>query len=96
MLGRGIDHEVVPYFFSDLADWASLEYVGPAAGEAVIRGSLEEGEFARSSFTRTRSVVAASRSAARTTSITRVASSPSARGPDTGALADLGTDLGTL
>ena len=24
------DYDVVPYFFSDLADWASLEYVGPA------------------------------------------------------------------
>ena len=40
MLGRGVDHEVVPYFFSDLADWASLEYVGPGTGEPVVRGSL--------------------------------------------------------
>ena len=31
MLGEGKDYDVVPYFFSDLADWASLEYVGPAA-----------------------------------------------------------------
>ena len=31
MLGAEEDYEVVPYFFSDLADWASLEYVGPAA-----------------------------------------------------------------
>ena len=46
MLGRGLDHDVVPYFFSDLADWASMEYVGPGSGDAVIRGSLEEGEFA--------------------------------------------------
>ena len=30
MLGREVEHEVVPYFFSDLADWASMEYVGPA------------------------------------------------------------------
>ena len=30
MLGREQPHDVVPYFFSDLADWASLEYVGPA------------------------------------------------------------------
>jgi len=35
----------VPYFFSDLADWASMEYVGPGFGEPVIRGSLEEGSF---------------------------------------------------
>jgi 3-phenylpropionate/trans-cinnamate dioxygenase ferredoxin reductase subunit len=24
MLGRGIEHDVVPYFFSDLADWVSM------------------------------------------------------------------------
>ena len=30
MLGADADYDVVPYFFSDLADWASLEYVGPA------------------------------------------------------------------
>jgi 3-phenylpropionate/trans-cinnamate dioxygenase ferredoxin reductase subunit len=36
----------VPYFFSDLADWVSLEYVGPGTGEVTIRGSMEDGEFA--------------------------------------------------
>jgi 3-phenylpropionate/trans-cinnamate dioxygenase ferredoxin reductase component len=46
MLGRGLEHNVVPYFFSDLADWVSMEYVGPGSGDVVIRGSLEEGEFA--------------------------------------------------
>ena len=46
MLGRGLEHTVVPYFFSDLADWVSMEYVGPGSGEAVIRGSMEQGEFA--------------------------------------------------
>ena len=45
MLGRGVEHDVVPYFFSDLADWTSMEYVGPGSGEPVIRGSIEEGEF---------------------------------------------------
>jgi 3-phenylpropionate/trans-cinnamate dioxygenase ferredoxin reductase subunit len=47
MLGRSQDHDVVPYFFSDLSDWASLEYVGPALDwdEEVIRGSLDEGAF---------------------------------------------------
>jgi hypothetical protein len=40
-------HEVVPYFFSDLADWASLEYVGPAPSwdEEVVRGALDDGDF---------------------------------------------------
>ncbi len=45
MIGRGVDHDVVPYFFSDLADWVSLEYVGPGSGEPVVRGSLDDGEF---------------------------------------------------
>ncbi len=47
MLGEDADYEVVPYFFSDLADWASLEYVGPAAewDEEVWRGDREAGEF---------------------------------------------------
>jgi 3-phenylpropionate/trans-cinnamate dioxygenase ferredoxin reductase subunit len=45
MLGRGQDHDVVPYFFSDLADWASMEYVGPGSGQPLIRGSFEDGEF---------------------------------------------------
>ncbi len=40
-------HEVVPYFFSDLADWASLEYVGPAPSwdEEIVRGALDDGDF---------------------------------------------------
>jgi 3-phenylpropionate/trans-cinnamate dioxygenase ferredoxin reductase subunit len=47
MLGRDQPHDVVPYFFSDLADWASLEYVGPAFewDEEVVRGSIDGGEF---------------------------------------------------
>jgi 3-phenylpropionate/trans-cinnamate dioxygenase ferredoxin reductase component len=45
MLGRGVRHEVMPYFFSDLADWASFEYVGPGSGDLVVRGSLEDGNF---------------------------------------------------
>ena len=46
MLGRGLEHDVVPYFFSDLADWVSMEYVGPGSGDTVIRGSMETDEFA--------------------------------------------------
>ena len=43
MLGDDADYEVVPYFFSDLADWASLEYVGPAHewDEEIWRGDRE-------------------------------------------------------
>jgi 3-phenylpropionate/trans-cinnamate dioxygenase ferredoxin reductase subunit len=48
MLGDTQPYEVVPYFFSDLADWASLEYVGPATDwdEEIWRGDPDAGEFA--------------------------------------------------
>ena len=47
MLGQDVPHDVVPYFFSDLADWASLEYVGPAAkwDREIVRGSIDDGRF---------------------------------------------------
>jgi 3-phenylpropionate/trans-cinnamate dioxygenase ferredoxin reductase component len=47
MLGHGLAYETVPYFFSDLADWVSLEYVGPAYAwdEEILRGSFADGEF---------------------------------------------------
>ena len=45
MLGRDVPHDTVPYFFSDLADWASMEYVGPGSGDVVIRGSMDDGAF---------------------------------------------------
>jgi 3-phenylpropionate/trans-cinnamate dioxygenase ferredoxin reductase subunit len=37
----------IPYFWSDLADWCTLEYVGPADqwDEEVVRGSVDDGEF---------------------------------------------------
>jgi len=47
MLGRDIAHTEVPYFFSVLADWGELEYVGPAYewDQEIVRGSLAEGSF---------------------------------------------------
>jgi 3-phenylpropionate/trans-cinnamate dioxygenase ferredoxin reductase component len=47
MLGRDVPHEVVPYFYSVLADWGELEYVGPARewDEEIVRGSYDEGSF---------------------------------------------------
>src|SRR3954447_19691086 len=47
MMGEEEPYRVVPYFFSDLADWASLEYVGPAErwDELVWRGTPDSGEF---------------------------------------------------
>jgi 3-phenylpropionate/trans-cinnamate dioxygenase ferredoxin reductase component len=47
MLGSQEPYRAIPYFFSDLADWASLEYIGPAQqwDELVWRGSADSGEF---------------------------------------------------
>src|SRR4051812_23255037 len=48
MLGADRPHDVVPYFFSDLSDWAAIEYVGPALhwDEEVVRGDIDSGPFA--------------------------------------------------
>ncbi|HEU4975513.1 MAG TPA: FAD-dependent oxidoreductase [Baekduia sp.] len=47
MLGAGADHVEVPYFWTDLADWATLEYVGPAEAwdEEVVDGDPAAGAF---------------------------------------------------
>jgi 3-phenylpropionate/trans-cinnamate dioxygenase ferredoxin reductase subunit len=47
MLGRDLPHQEVPYFFSDLADWGGLEYVGPANewDEEIVRGSIDDASF---------------------------------------------------
>jgi 3-phenylpropionate/trans-cinnamate dioxygenase ferredoxin reductase subunit len=47
LMGDKEPYRVVPYFFSDLADWTSLEYVGPAErwDEVVWRGDRDAGEF---------------------------------------------------
>ena len=47
MQGSGDAYTVVPYFFSDLADWASLEYAG-IGGEAEVedvRGDMDSGSW---------------------------------------------------
>jgi 3-phenylpropionate/trans-cinnamate dioxygenase ferredoxin reductase subunit len=38
---------VVPYFFSDLADWTWFEYVGPVSpdDDIEVRGSMEDDDF---------------------------------------------------
>jgi NADPH-dependent 2,4-dienoyl-CoA reductase/sulfur reductase-like enzyme len=47
ILGSREPFAEIPYFWSDLADWCTFEYVGPAEtwDEEVVRGSLEDGEF---------------------------------------------------
>jgi 3-phenylpropionate/trans-cinnamate dioxygenase ferredoxin reductase component len=47
ILGSEQPFDDIPYFWSDLSDWASLEYVGPAErwDQEVVRGSVTDGEF---------------------------------------------------
>ena len=47
MLGAGSPHDVVPYFWSDLSDWTTLEYVGPAHAwdEELLDGTPDDDEF---------------------------------------------------
>lgn len=47
MLGSEAPFAEVPYFWSDLADWTTLEYVGAAAGwdEEIVHGEPADGDF---------------------------------------------------
>jgi 3-phenylpropionate/trans-cinnamate dioxygenase ferredoxin reductase subunit len=45
MLGGDEEFDTIPYFWSDLGDWATIEYVGVGLGDAVIRGSVDDGNF---------------------------------------------------
>jgi 3-phenylpropionate/trans-cinnamate dioxygenase ferredoxin reductase subunit len=97
MLGRGVEHEVLPYFFSDLADWASFEYVGPGSGELVVRGSLEEGNFAAFFLHEEDGHVVSALSVGRGDDLEHARRFITERTkPDPGALADEDTDLNSL
>jgi 3-phenylpropionate/trans-cinnamate dioxygenase ferredoxin reductase subunit len=46
VLGAGEAFSELPYFWTDLADWATLEYVGGGAWDtAQVRGSMADGSF---------------------------------------------------
>jgi 3-phenylpropionate/trans-cinnamate dioxygenase ferredoxin reductase subunit len=47
MLGSDEPYTEIPYFWSDLADWATLEYVGPAPGwhDEIVHGDPATGAF---------------------------------------------------
>jgi 3-phenylpropionate/trans-cinnamate dioxygenase ferredoxin reductase subunit len=95
MLGHGRPHDVVPYFFSDLADWAALEYVGPGSGDPVVRGSFDDGEF--TVFYLDGGRVTAALTVGRSGDLDharRMIREGAAPRPD--ALADTGTDLASL
>jgi len=99
MLGRDQPHDVVPYFFSDLSNWASLEYVGPAAqwDQEVVRGSIPDGEFSVFYFDQGR--LAAALSVGRSGDIEQASRLLAARehlGERAESLADLSTDLASL
>ena len=95
MLGRGVEHDTVPYFFSDLADWVSMEYVGPGLGDVVVRGSLDDGKFTAFYLSDGRLVAALTVGRSDDLDHARRFISASAR-PDPDALTDEGTDLGAL
>jgi 3-phenylpropionate/trans-cinnamate dioxygenase ferredoxin reductase component len=96
MLGRNVNHEEIPYFFSDLADWSSMEYVGPGKGRTVFRGSMDDGEFT-AFYLGDDGVVTAALTVGRSDDLDaarRFIREKTA--PDEGALTDLSTDLGSL
>jgi 3-phenylpropionate/trans-cinnamate dioxygenase ferredoxin reductase component len=99
MLGKDVAHDVVPYFFSDLSDWAAIEYVGPASAwdREVIRGSVDDGAF--SVFYLHDGHVAGALSVGRSEDLQharRFIAEHTAVGDRADALGDLSTDLETL
>ena len=97
MLGRDVPHEEIPYFFSDLADWASSEYVGPGSGDTVIRGSMDDGDFTAFYVDPDSDVVAAALTVGRSDDLEHARRFIKEKtAPDREKLADTGTDLGDL
>jgi 3-phenylpropionate/trans-cinnamate dioxygenase ferredoxin reductase component len=95
MLGRGVEHDVVPYFFSDLADWSWMEYVGPGSGDTLIRGSLDDGDF--TAFYLDDGRVSAALTVGRSDDLDHARRFIKEHAsPDPAALADEGTDLASL
>jgi 3-phenylpropionate/trans-cinnamate dioxygenase ferredoxin reductase component len=99
MLGHDQPHDVIPYFFSDLSDWASLEYVGPANqwDQEVVRGSIDDGEFSIWYLTEGR--VAAALSVGRSDDLEharRLIAGQSEVGDRAAELADVSSDLAAL
>jgi 3-phenylpropionate/trans-cinnamate dioxygenase ferredoxin reductase subunit len=97
--GRAADFTEVPYFWSDLADWATLEYVGAASSwdREIVRGSFDDGEFAVFYLEGSRLVGALS--AGRPEDLMharRLLASGGELGARADALADLGADLAAL
>jgi 3-phenylpropionate/trans-cinnamate dioxygenase ferredoxin reductase component len=99
MLGDMAPYREVPYFFSDLADWASLEYVGPASqwDEVIWRGDRDAGEF--SAWYLDGGQVVAALSVERSEDLMharRLVESSADVSGQKAALADTGSDLGEI
>ena len=97
LLGRGVAHEEIPYFFSDLADWASSEYVGPGTGDVVVRGSMDDGDFTAFYVDPDSGVVTAALTVGRSDDLEHARRFIKEKtAPDREKLADVDTDLGDL
>ncbi|MEO8091610.1 MAG: FAD-dependent oxidoreductase [bacterium] len=99
MIGSDEPYREVPYFFSDLADWASLEYVGPASewDEVIWRGDRDSGTF--SAWYLEGGAVAAALSVGRSEDLTharRLLESGAEISAQREALADAEADLGGI
>jgi 3-phenylpropionate/trans-cinnamate dioxygenase ferredoxin reductase subunit len=97
MLGADVAHEEVPYFWSDLSDWATMEYVGvDSTTDPVLRGSIDEGSFTAfylSPDGRLTGALVVNRSGELDAARDLIARRAT---PDPAALADVDTDLGAL
>jgi 3-phenylpropionate/trans-cinnamate dioxygenase ferredoxin reductase subunit len=95
LLGRPEPHTEIPYFFSDLADWSSMEYVGPGSGEPVVRGDLGDGIF--TAFYLDEGKVTAALTVGRSDDLEHARRFiRDGAAPDPAVLADESTDLATL
>jgi len=96
--GRPADFTEVPYFWCDLADWVTLEYVGAAGSwdREIVRGSLEDGAFAVFYLSGGRLVAALSVERAEDLAQARRLLASGGEVTSVEALADLGADLSEL
>ena len=99
MAGRPADFAEVPYFWCDLADWATVEYVSAARewDREIVRGSFESGAFAVFYLLGERLVAALS--VGRPEDLMharRLLAAGGELGERSGSLADLGADLSSL
>ena len=99
MLGESEPYRELPYFFSDLADWVSLESVRTAQtwAEIVFRGEVDAGEF--SAWYLLEGRVAGALAVGRSEDLIearRLIESGADVSEETEALTDVGTDLASV